>query len=53
MKNPSDPRYISKIYTIDMRRLSRLPPAPSIPVISSTIDSALLYIMVARNRNTI
>jgi hypothetical protein len=40
------------ILTIDMRRLSRTPP-PLLPVVSCTINSALLYIMVARNRNTI
>jgi hypothetical protein len=45
------PSAIEYFPTIDMRRLSRPPPAPS--VISCTIDSALLYIMVARNRNTI
>jgi hypothetical protein len=39
--------------TIDMRRLSRLPPPPLLPVISCSIDSALLYIMVAGNRNAI
>jgi hypothetical protein len=33
-----------------IRRLSR---PPLLPVISCTIDCALLYIMVARNRNTI
>jgi hypothetical protein len=41
-----------RVLFIDMRRLSR-PPPPLLPVISCIIDSALLYIMVARNRNTI
>jgi hypothetical protein len=41
------------IYNIDIRRLSRPPPPPLLPVISCIIDSALLYIMVARHRNTI
>jgi hypothetical protein len=39
---------------IGMRRLSRPPPCPFyLAVISCTIDSALLYFMVARHRNTI
>jgi hypothetical protein len=37
----------------DMRRLPRAAPLPFLPVILCTIDSALLYTMVARNRNTI
>jgi hypothetical protein len=41
------------ITIIDMRRLSRPPSRPLLPVISCTIDSALISIMVARNRNTI
>jgi hypothetical protein len=39
--------------TIDMRRLSRPPPAPSTCDFMYTIDSALLYVMVVRNRTEI
>jgi hypothetical protein len=45
-----DHRYIRPI---DMRRLSRPPTPPLLPVISCTIDSALLYIIVIKNRNSI
>jgi hypothetical protein len=44
--------FISGVGLHFMRRLSRRPP-PFLPVILWTIDSDLLYIMVARNRNTI